>query len=105
MSRREVKEFVSKTAANSQEAEKKEHLEKLRQEAVNVNTILGKCDSINDQVDKLIAYFKLTDEEVNKRETICNKLSDIFKQFWSEKGEYYNMLLIVKVSLLLRVLF
>ena len=92
MSRREVKDFVSKTAASSQEAEKKEHLEKLRQEAVNVNTILGKCDSINDQVDKLIAYFKLTDEEVNKRETICNKLSDIFKQFWPEKGEYLNVI-------------
>ena len=46
ISRRELKEFVCKSNPANSDAEKKEIIEKLKQEALNVNTILGKCDTV-----------------------------------------------------------
>ena len=49
ISRRELKEFVCKSAsaAASGQVEKKELVEKLKQEALSVNTIWGKCESVS----------------------------------------------------------
>ena len=44
VSRRELKEFVSKISANNER--KKDSLERLREEALTVNKILGKCGSV-----------------------------------------------------------
>lgn len=38
-------------------------------------------------MDKLIAYLKLDQEEIRKREEICAQLNQIFKQFWPESGK------------------
>ena len=45
ISRREMKSFVPKVSTNGEK--KKETLEKLKEEALAINTILGKCESVN----------------------------------------------------------
>ena len=49
--RREVKEFVAKTGPTTAE-KKKEILDKLKDEALAINTILGKCQTVfkNDSI-------------------------------------------------------
>ena len=46
ITRREIKEFVPKIGGASSEVEKKELIERLKQEALGVNTVLGKCESV-----------------------------------------------------------
>ena len=44
VTRRQVKEFISKLPTGNDK--KKEALDKLKEEALNVNKILGKCESV-----------------------------------------------------------
>ncbi|CAF1021580.1 unnamed protein product [Brachionus calyciflorus] len=81
VSRRELKQFVSKIASSHDK--KKELMDKLKEEALTVNTILGKCETFNEQIDKLVEHFRLNENEIKMREEITKKLSDIFSQFWS----------------------
>lgn len=82
VARRQLKEFVSKIGSNNEK--KKETLEKLKEEALVVNKLLAKCDSFDEQIDTLVNHLKITDEQHKIRENICESLSQIFKQFWSE---------------------
>jgi uncharacterized membrane protein YvbJ len=45
VTRRQVKEFISKLPAGNDK--KKEALDKLKEEALNVNKILGKCENVS----------------------------------------------------------
>lgn len=76
ISRRELKEFVCKSAgaAASGQIEKKELVEKLKQEALSVNTIWGKCESVSCCC---CFFFKLTFFLRNK--IIINMISWMIK--------------------------
>lgn len=45
VTRRQVKEFISKLPTGNDK--KKEALDKLKEEALNVNKILGKCENVS----------------------------------------------------------
>ena len=47
VTRREVKEFVSRVSNNADK--KKELVEKMKEEALIVNTMLGKCETVNEK--------------------------------------------------------
>lgn len=81
VSRREVKQFVSKINTNNEK--KKELLNVLREEAITLNTLMGKCLNFEEQIDKLVEYFKLSENDLDLRHEIKIKLRDIFTQFWS----------------------
>ncbi len=90
VNRREIKEFVSKTGHLNEK--KKEALEKLKEEALLVNKLLDKCESFEEQVDRLINHLKIDEEQVKLRDRICDDLCNIFKQFWSEDGKNFILL-------------
>ncbi len=46
VTRREVKEFISRISNNADK--KKEIVEKMKEEALAVNTLLGKCETVNN---------------------------------------------------------
>ena len=105
VTRRVVKEFISRISNNADK--KKEIVEKMKEEALAVNTLLGKCETVNnfmniygyfyiliselslkfdDQVDHLIKHLELGKDQLELREKICLSLNSIFKQFWNDKG-------------------
>ncbi len=45
MQKRQLKEFVSRVANNGEK--KKELMDKLKEEALVVNTLLGKCETVS----------------------------------------------------------
>ena len=48
VNRRQVKQFVSRIGNNADK--KKEILDKLKEEALAVNTLLGKCETVNKYI-------------------------------------------------------
>ena len=51
------------------------------------------CLKFDEQVDKLIDYLKISDEQLKQRELIREMLNDVFKNFWDEKTLRYNFIL------------
>jgi hypothetical protein len=87
-------------------------MEKLKEEALAVNKILAKCESVwffkiklntyqifqflrkyffkiekfDEQINKLVEYLKIDSDQYKLRESISQSLNHIFKQFWTENG-------------------
>ena len=111
--RRQLKDFVSRINNNADK--KKEIMDKLKEEALLVNTLLGKCETVNilkyythrfthihksfykkiikfdDQVDQLVKHLEINEEQLKHREIICQSLNNIFRQFWNENGKEKNI--------------
>lgn len=75
---RQNKEFKPKIISKLDK--KKELIEKAKQEAIALNSILQKCTSFEDQVDKLVDFLKLPENEVDTRHKIANELDTLFKK-------------------------
>lgn len=76
-----MKQFVSKISANHEK--KKELMNSLKEEAIALNTLMGKCLTFDEQINELVEYYKLSDKDTDLRHQIKTKLIEIFSQFWS----------------------
>lgn len=82
ISRRQLKEFISKLTNNTDK--KKEVLDKIKEEALVVNKKLGKCESLDDQIATLIEYLKLDEKSFEQRKQICEGLNKLFRTYWND---------------------
>lgn len=109
--KRQLKEFVCKLPNKT--SKKLEVMDRIKSEALLVNKMLGKCHSViireinhcknsyfilslilnsyfkfDEQIETLVNYLKLSENDLNQRNVILREMNILFDKYWNDNGNF-----------------